>query len=83
MNYEVGEKGRGGGGGENQHQLFPLPMLQGRQRVVCASSVSPIKIKLITKGKQAQSRENSDMGVGSDSCTESKVTDGKKETSEI
>lgn len=46
--------------------------------MVCASSASPIKIKLITKGKHTQSGENSDMGVGSDSRMESKVTDGKK-----
>lgn len=52
MNYEVGERRRGKR--ENQHQLFPFPVLQGRWGVVCASTVNPIKMKLITKGKHTQ-----------------------------
>lgn len=46
--------------------------------MVCSSRVNPIKINLKTKEKHTQSRENSEIGVRSDSRRESKVTDGKK-----
>lgn len=51
--------------------------------MVCASTVNPIKIKLITKGKHTKREGGIDTGVGSNSRTESKVTDEKKKTSEI
>lgn len=47
--------------------------------MVCASTVNPIKIKLITKGKHTKHGGGGiDTGVGSNSRTESKVTDEKK-----
>lgn len=43
--------GRRKGGKENQHQLFPFPMLQGRLGVVCGSTANAIKKLINNKGK--------------------------------
>lgn len=83
MNYEGGR-----GGGEKSTSAISFSSALREIGAVCASTVNPIKIKLITKGKthahaQIKAEKISSAGAERDRRTESKCTDGKKDERDL